>query len=238
MSLPEAKAITAIWSNIPKEKEEEIRKWHNLEHTTERLEGPGYIACRRYNSEGGEGHHKRLTVFEGEDLATFDSPYYRESRNNPTPWTQKSMGVIKDARRGVYTLEATSGDRPRVEPPYIYTFRCDPTEGAEAEVISWYREEHLPRLCALDCVVRARLFRRDAVSDEKTAETKMQGKQDGQQTLIAIYEMSPLEPIGSAEWKEAATGTSRSAETIGKLVGPIREMWWWDFIKYAPGRIK
>ena len=48
MSLPEAKAITAVWSNIPKEREGEIRKWHNLQHSTERLEGPGYIACRRY----------------------------------------------------------------------------------------------------------------------------------------------------------------------------------------------
>jgi len=237
MSLPEAKAITAVWSNIPKDKEDEIRKWHNLEHTTERLEGPGYIACRRYNSEGGDGHHKRLTVFEGEDLATFDSPYYFKSRNNPTPWTRQSMGVIQDARRGVYELLATSGDRPRVEPPYVYTFRCDTAEGAEEEVVSWYREEHLPRLSALNCVVRARLFRRHAVSDVKTEETTMQGRQDGQQALLAFYEMSTLERIGSAEWKEAATGTPRSAATLKKLIGPVREMWWWDFVKYAPGRI-
>jgi hypothetical protein len=237
MNRPEAKAITVVWSNIPKEKEDEIRKWHNLEHSTERLEGPGYIACRRYNIESGDGRHKRLTVFEGEDLATFDSPYYLESRNNPTPWTRQSLGVIKDAQRSVYTLEATSGDRPRIEPPYIYTFRCDPAEGAEEEVVSWYHEEHLPRLCTLDCVVRARLFRRNAASDSKTEETKMQGKQDGQLALIAIYEMSTLEPIGSAEWKEAASGTPRSDETLQKIVGAVREMWWWDFVKYAPRRI-
>jgi hypothetical protein len=86
-------------------------------------------------------------------------------------------------------------------------------------------------------MVRARLFRRNEVSDAKTAETKMQGSQDGQQALLAFYEMSTLEPIGSAEWKEAAAGTPRSAEALKKIVGPVREMWWWDFVKYAPGRI-
>ena len=53
--MPEPQAITIIWSNVPKEHEEAIRKWHNLEHTTERLEGPGYIACRRYNRGSGGG---------------------------------------------------------------------------------------------------------------------------------------------------------------------------------------
>ncbi len=238
MSLPEAGAITAVWTNVPKEHEDEIRKWHNVEHSTERLEGPGYIACRRYNSEGGDGEHGRLTVFEGVDLATFDSPYYLESRNNPTPWTRKSMGVIRDARRGVYELGVSCGDRPRVEPPFIYTIRFDPAAGAEEEIIAWYREEHLLRLCALEAVVRARLFRRvEAVSGVKTAETKMQGSQGGQQAFLAFYEMSSLGPVGGEDWKEAASGTPRSAEMRKKLHGPIRESWWWDFVKYAPGRI-
>lgn len=43
MPLPEAHAITIIWSNIPAEHAKAIRKWHNIENTTERLEGPGYI---------------------------------------------------------------------------------------------------------------------------------------------------------------------------------------------------
>ena len=169
MSLPEAGAITAIWSNVPEEYDEAIRKWHNIEHSTERLEGPGYIVLRRYNSEGGDGSHGRLTYFEGVDVETFDSSYYHQSRNNPTPWTRKSMGMIRDARRGVYGLAASCGERPRVEPAFVYTIRFDPaerTEGAEDEIVAWYREEHLPRLAALEAVVRARLFRRaDEISD-------------------------------------------------------------------------
>tara|TARA_B100000315_G_scaffold223719_1_gene228727 strand:+ start:129 stop:848 length:720 start_codon:yes stop_codon:yes gene_type:complete len=239
MSLPEAGAITAVWSNIPKESEDDIRKWHNLEHTAERLEGPGYIACRRYNSEGGRGgRHKRLTVFEGIDLATFDSPYYLESRNNPTSWTQKSMGVIRDARRGVYELAVSCGERPRAEAPYIYTVRSDPAEGAEEDLIAWYEEEHFPRLCALEPVLRARLFRRaEKVSDIKTAETRMQGKQDGQQAFLAFLVMSSPDILGGDAWKEASAGTERSAEMLGKLEDLFREIWWWDFVRYAPGII-
>lgn len=237
MSLPEAGAITAIWSNVPEEHEEAIRRWHNIEHSTERLEGPGYIALRRYNSEGGDGSHGRLTYFEGVDLETFNSTYYHQSRNNPTPWTRKSMGFIRDARRGVYKLVASCGDRPRVEPPYVFTIRFDPAEGAgEDEIIGWYEEEHLPRLAALDAVVRARLFRRaEEISDVKTAETKIQGGQEGQQAFLAFYEMSTLDPVGGADWKEAASGTPRSAGMLKKLAAPVRESWWFDFVKYAPG---
>ncbi len=245
MSLPEAGAITAIWSNVPGAHEEAIRKWHNVEHSTERLEGPGYIVCRRYNREGGEGSHGRLTYFEGVDLATFNSPYYHQSRTNPTPWTRKSMGLIRNARRGVSGLAASCGERPRVEPPFVYTIRFDPAGGAggaegvekaEEEIVDWYREEHLPRLAALDGVLRARLFRlADEISDHKTEETKMQGGQEGQPAFLAFYEMSTLDPVGGEAWKEAASGTPRSAGMLKKLAGPVRESWWLDFVKYAPG---
>ncbi|MFP6868141.1 MAG: hypothetical protein VCE91_02105 [Nitrospinota bacterium] len=148
------------------------------------------------------------------------------------------MGIIQDARRGVYSLSASGGEHPRVESPYVFTLRFDPAEGAaEEEIAAWYREEHFPRLCALEAVVRARLFRRNEVSDVKTAETKMQGNQEGQQAFLAFYEMSTLDPIGSDGWKEAAAGTARSAGMLKKLADPLRERWWWDFVKYAPGII-
>lgn len=240
--MPEPQAITIIWSNVPKEHEEEIRKWHNLEHTTERLEGPGYIACRRYNRESGEGRHGRLNIFEGESLAAFDSPYYLQSRNSPTPWTRKSMNLIRDGERSVARLVASRGARPRIEPPYLYTVRFDPAEGAEEEILAWYREEHLPRLCQVEGLLRGRLYRRaDGLSNVKTAETKLhpgkEGMLAGGRAFAALYDMTTLGPIGTDAWREAATGTPRSAATVKKLLNPIREGWWLDFVKYAPGPI-
>ncbi len=238
MSLPEAGAITILWSNVPPEHEEAIRKWHNLEHTTERLEGPGYIALHRYNREGGDGRHGRLNIFEGRDLATFDSPYYLESRNNPTPWTRKSMPLIQDGERSVCTLAASHGDRPRIEPPYLYTVRFGVAAGAEDDLLAWFREEHLPRLCALEGVMRGRVFKRDpALSGLETEETRIHEMKTIDWGFVALYELSTTAPLGTDAWKEAAAGTERSAEMIQKLLDPVREIWWWDFVKYAPGII-
>ena len=235
MPLPEARAITIIWSNIPAEHTEAIRKWHNLEHTTERLEGPGYIALHRYNREGGDGHHGRLNIFEGLDLATFDNPYYLESRNNPTPWTRESMRLIKDAERSVCTLEAACGGPPRIEPPYLYSVRFGFAD-KETDLIAWFKEEHLPRLCGLEGVMRGRLFRREiklsALETEETRIHKM--KTAAPWSFVSLYELSTIAPLGTDAWREAATGTPRSAGMVEKLIQPVRESWWLDFAKYAP----
>ncbi|MBI2132909.1 MAG: hypothetical protein HYT99_08925 [Candidatus Tectomicrobia bacterium] len=240
--MPEAQAITIIWSNVPKEHEEEVRKWHNLEHTTERLEGPGYLCCRRYNRESGEGRHGRLNFFEAESLAAFDSPYYLRSRNNPTPWTRKSMSLSRDGERSIARLVASHGPRPRIEPPYLYTVRFGPAEGAEEEIVAWYREEHLPRMCAVEGVLRGRLFRRvEELSDVKTEESKIhgtRGMQGSPRAFAALYDMTTLAPAGGDAWREAAGGTPRSTAALKKLLNPIREGWWLDFVKYAPAVIQ
>jgi hypothetical protein len=236
--MPVANAITAIWSNVPPEHQEASRKWHNLEHTTERLDGPGYIACRRYNREGGEGKHGRLNIFEAEDLGAFTSEYYLRSRNNPTPWTRASMKLSRDGERSIGSLVASHGAPPRIEPPYLYTVRFNPAPGGEEEILAWYKEEHLPRMCALEGVLRGRLFRHsEEVTNVETVESKIhgpKGMQSSARTFLALYDMTTVEPLGTDAWREAATGTPRSAETIKKLLDPVRESWWLDFVKYAP----
>jgi len=236
--MPEAKAITAIWSNVPKEHEEASRKWHNLEHTTERLEGPGYLCCRRYNREGGEGKHGRFNMFEAESLDAFTSAYYLHSRNNPTPWTRASMKLSRDGERSIASLAASHGPRPRIEPPYLYLVRFNPAPGAEEEIAAWYREEHLPRMCAVGGVLRGRLFRHsEEVTNVETVESKIHGSkgmQPGARAFLALYDLTTPEPVGGDAWKEAATGSPRSAAMIRKLLDPVRETWWLDFVKYSP----
>lgn len=236
MPIPEAGAITILWSNVPPEHGLAIRKWHNLEHTTERLEGPGYIALHRYNHEGGNGKHGRLNIFEGRDLATFDSPYYLKSRNNPTPWTRKSMPLIKDGERSVCTLVASLSGPPRIEAPYLYSVRFGVDGVSEEDLLAWFREEHLPRLCALDGVMRGRVFKRDpALSGLETEETRIHEMKTIGWGYIALYELLTPELPGSDAWKEAAAGTERSAAMLKKLTDAVREIWWFDFVKYAPG---
>jgi hypothetical protein len=51
-----------------------------------------------------------------------------------------------------------------------------PEPGGADEVMRWYREEHLPRLCAVPGTLRARLYRADAgISGIVTAERQVHG---------------------------------------------------------------
>ena len=107
MPIPEAGAITILWSNVPPEHEEAIRKWHNLEHTTERLEGTGYIALHRYNREGGRvsvrlvdtGKRVRLVV-EDEGIGIDDNEqglifdeFYRSNAARETSSLGTGLGL-------------------------------------------------------------------------------------------------------------------------------------------------
>ena len=184
---------------------------------------------------GGDGRHGFFILFEGEDLAAFDSPYYLHSRNHPTPWTRQCMAFLRYAERSVCRLAASMGGRPRYDAPYLYTVHVDPPEGpgGEAEAIAWYQEEHFGRLFQVGGLLRARLFLRDEkLSSEKTEETQIQSMQAGARRLLAVYEMATLEPVGGPAWLEASAGTPRSAAMVKRLQRPVRERWWLDFAKW------
>ena len=59
-------ALVAIWLNVAPENCEEFRKWHNCEHSTDRMDGPGFRAGYRYNAIDPENaNHNVLCTFEG-----------------------------------------------------------------------------------------------------------------------------------------------------------------------------
>ena len=156
-------ALVAIWLNVDPENTEEFRKWHNCEHSTDRMDGPGFRVGYRYNAVDAGAHHNILCTFEGDSLAAFESDYYRESRDNPSPWTQECMAFIKNAERAVYSLEVSIGEPHRYDSPHLYMVSPNP-EGEEMkeEMLAWYREEHLDRLYEVEGMTRgARVSTRD-----------------------------------------------------------------------------
>ena len=108
-------ALVAIWLNVASENTEEFRKWHNCEHSTDRMDGPGFRVGYRYNAVDENAHHNILCTFEGDTLEAFTSDYYRESRDNPSPWTRQCMAFINNAERAVYSLQATIGEPHRYD---------------------------------------------------------------------------------------------------------------------------
>jgi hypothetical protein len=164
---------------------------------------------------------------------------YLHSQNHPTPWTRKSIAHFRDALRTIYTLVAAAGQRPGLDAPYLLLVRSNPPDapGGVAEMIQWYQEEHLPRLCAVAGTLRARLYRANtAISNIVTAERQVHGAAVGEHEFLAMYEMLSPEIPASEAWREAARGTDWSARMVAALHDLERERYWLDFALWAPGQ--
>ncbi len=232
--MSETEALVAIWLNVAPENRTVFRKWHNCEHSTDRLDGPGFRASYRYNAVNEDAPHDTLCIFEGDDLAAFTSDYYLESRNAPSPWTRECMAFIRDAERAVFSLQVSIGAPHRYESPYVYMVSPNPADDAmRDEMIAWYAEEHLERLHRVEGMTRGRVYRMEAAATGgATAEAEIQETKASPRRIIALYDLEdPRIPLSPA-WEEAAYGTPRSAAMRPNLGAAVRETWWLDFVKW------
>ncbi|MCP5157642.1 MAG: hypothetical protein H6983_25940 [Ectothiorhodospiraceae bacterium] len=230
MNEASARGLLAIWANVDPDYQLEFVRWHNCEHVPERVAIPGFQVGRRYRACGPERQY--LMFYETDDPQVMASAPYLQSQNNPTPWTRRSIAHFRDTLRTIYTLVASEGAAPRFDAPYLLLVRSNPPQQADGEqaVIDWYREEHLPRLVAVDGVHRGRLYRADdAVSGIVTAERKVHGASSGSQAFLAMYELADPDIPTRADWVEAARGTERSAAMVAALRDAERERYWLDF---------
>lgn len=230
----ETRALVAIWLNVAPGNREEFRRWHNCEHAAERLDGPGFRAGLRYRAMEESAPHDFLCVFEGDDLAAFESAYYLESRNSPTPWTRRCMAFIRGAERAVFSLRASVGAPHRYDAPWLYMVSPGPeNEAAKEEMLAWYREEHLARLLEVEGVKRGRVYQLEAAATGgATAEAEIQETRTSRRSLLALYELEdPRVPTADA-WTRAAYGTPRSEAMRPMLKNAVRESWWLDFSQW------
>lgn len=237
MAHTEPQGLLAIWANIDPEYQREFLQWHNCEHMAERVNIPGFHVGHRYRAVADERDF--WMVYETDTAEVMQSAPYLQSQNNPTPWTRKSIAHFRDTLRTIYSLVASVGNRPALDAPYVLVVRSNPPEepGGEEEVIRWYKEEHLPRLCAVEGVLRARLYRRhEGISNIVTAERQVHGASVCKQQFLALYEMLSPEIPNSEAWREAARGTEWSAKMVAVLRDLERERYWLDFALWAPGK--
>jgi hypothetical protein len=232
---PDPEGLLAIWANVDADYKDEYLQWHNCEHMAERVSIPGFHVGHRYRAL--DEARDFFMVYETDTADVMQSAPYLQAQNNPTPWTRRSIGHFRDTLRTIYTLVASQGQRPALDAPYILLVRSNPpdTPGGEEEEIRWYREEHLPRLCAVAGTLRARLYRADStISNIVTAERQVHGASSGQQTFLAVYELVSPDIPGSDAWRQAARGTSWSANMVASLRDLERERYWLDFALWAP----
>ncbi|MGQ4806772.1 hypothetical protein NKDENANG_00107 [Candidatus Entotheonellaceae bacterium PAL068K] len=236
MTHTEPQGLLAIWADVDTEYESEFVQWHNCEHMAERVNIPGFHVGHRYRAM--DEARDFFMVYETDTADIMQSQPYLHSQNNPTPWTRQSVGHFRDARRTIYSLVAMAGQRPALDAPYVLLVRSNPPQTADsaAEVIRWYQQEHLPRLCAVEGTLRARLYRSDlGISNIVTAERQVHGASSGTHEFLALYELLSPDIPGSDAWCQAARGTEWSAAMVTSLRDLERERYWLDFALWAPG---
>lgn len=236
MTHAEPQGLLAIWANVDSDYQPEFVQWHNCEHIPERVSIPGFHVGHRYRAL--DDARDVFMVYETDTADVMQSAPYLHSQNHPTPWTRQSISHFGNTLRTIYTLVAAEGIRPALDAPYVLLVRSNPPDepGGIADVIRWYQEEHLPRLCAVAGVLRARLYRADTdISNINTAERQVHGASSGSQAFLAMYELASPDIPNSEVWREAARGKEWSARMVAALRHLERERYWLDFALWAPG---
>lgn len=237
MSKNSPHGLLAIWASLDADDVEAYRQWHNCEHMPERVTLPGFHVGRRYRAV--QNDRAFFMVYETDRAQVMQSAPYLQSQNNPTPWTQRSVSRFRNATRTIYTLIANAGTQPALDAPYLLLERSNPAEipGSAEAVMRWYAEEHLPRLCAVDGVLRARLYQADtAISTIMTAERQVHGASPGAHAFLAMYDLCSPDIPDAEAWRQAATGTAWSTRMAAVLRDLKRERYWLDFALRAPDR--
>jgi hypothetical protein len=89
--------LLAFWHDVAPGGEAEFDQWHLREHIPERVAVPGFLRCRRYVTLGGPPRY--FYYYETESLDTLQSPAYLARLGDPTPWTKKTMPLVRNNTR-------------------------------------------------------------------------------------------------------------------------------------------
>ncbi len=103
-------AFLAIWHGLINEEKAEWERWHTYEHIQERVAIPGFLGGRRYMNNNYK-KQSCFTIYEGKNLAIFQSAPYLERLNNPTPWTKTNAKSFINFTRGACKCVSISGQK-------------------------------------------------------------------------------------------------------------------------------
>jgi hypothetical protein len=98
----------AIWSDLAPEDETDWAHWMTREHSSERLQVEGFLACRVFRALGTT-MNRYFILYDLEQPAVVASPEYLARLNAPTPWSQRIMPRLRNFARGGGRIAATCG---------------------------------------------------------------------------------------------------------------------------------
>lgn len=228
METNELKGLLAIWTDIDKDYLPHFREWHSKEHMVLRIPTPGwYVGHRYYGLEGAPGFLISYETSEASDLA---GKSYHQSLNRPDARTEEALGHYRNSVRTIYRLLKGAGEALPTDAPFYSTIRFN--VGGK-ETITRLAEEHLPSVCRIPGVRRARLYEVDEeISHIMTEERKLYGAGPGKQKYLATYELSSPDIIKSAAWKETFAGPGKAAIPGMKI--DYQDLFALEFTIYSP----
>lgn len=235
MKQKEPRGLLAIWSGIDSDYVVDYRKWQNCQHMTERVTIPGFYVGRRYQGVHDETYF--LMMYETSDLEVLRSAPYLHAINSATPWTREALSHYRDTVRAIYRLISAIGREPSTDSPYILAVKFDCDTESKADLFNSYLKEYLPKICDVEGVDRGRLYEVDLeVSNIKTSERKIHGAGPGRERFLALFELASANITSSDAWKDSQMPDNQNdIERTGKLENLNQEMFWLDFMMYAPG---
>lgn len=234
MAIPKhSRGLMGFWADMEPGDIPAFQEWHNCEHITERLGIPGFNAGHRYR--GMEGAPTFFMFYETDDTGVLASAPYHQRLNNPTPWTQRSLKLFRNADRNIYTLEAEAGAPPAIAAPYLYLLRFNLESKQEAKTLDWLGSSWLPALSTTAPVHRVRLYRVDAeVSSMMTSERKIYGGGAGALTYLMLCETAQPRAGESPEWRGLEHSLEGTVEHLGRMLQRSAQSFWLEISLTAP----
>jgi hypothetical protein len=150
------RGVLAFWHDVAPGGDGEFDQWHLREHIPERLAVPGFLRARRYATLGAPP--KYFYFYETESLDTLQSPAYLARLGDPTPWTRRTMPLVRNNVRTACRVVATWG---RGVGGVVATLQLGPRPGREEELRSWLTATALPTASEHPGVVAGHLLEGD-----------------------------------------------------------------------------
>jgi hypothetical protein len=187
-------AFVAIWHDVAPEGRAAYYEWHNREHMPERVGIPGFRRGRRYLAERGGPEY--FNLYEVDTLEVLTGKDYLDRLNNPTPWTTRTVGHIRNVARSLCRVDASLG---RAQGGVMATWCLDVCAGQEARLRRYLIEEAVPAIFEAPGVLGAHFGTVDrSGSDLMTEERKMRGTATAIPGWIVLVEGISADAVATA----------------------------------------
>ena len=207
------KAVMINWSNVAPEHRSAYYEWHSREHMVGRVAIPGYQRGRRYLAAQAERDF--LVLYEVDDLAVVTGPDYMAKANKPSPLTQRTAQVVKNAVRGLAVVRASLGIGTG---GYALTLRFDPRTGSENALASYLSNEALPRAAERPDITGAHFLVADKGASS-IVPVERQGRPTDIPNWIVVLEGVSLDAVNGAcdaHLSAATLGQHGAADAVAR----------------------